>query len=115
MTTSVSLLPATNPNLSQTDRLEIVAADLTDALGRPIDGNDNGQAGGNFVATFARQGIAFAEPSVRLEGEEGGPARSVRTASKTEVIDALLERDGLVGLTRSLSSLREANLAHHGA
>jgi hypothetical protein len=47
MTSSVSLVPAAKPNLGHTDRLEIVAADLTDALGRALDGTDDGQPGGN--------------------------------------------------------------------
>ena len=67
LASSVSLVPATKPNLSETDRLEIVAGDLTDALGRPLNGNDDGQPGGNFAATFSKHGIAFAQPSVRLE------------------------------------------------
>jgi hypothetical protein len=100
MTSTVSLVPASKPNLSQTDRLEIVAADLADALGRPIDGNDDCQPGGNFVATFTKQGIAFAQPSVRLDRADGEPVRSVRRASHTEIIDALLERTGLDGLGR---------------
>jgi hypothetical protein len=58
MTTSVKLVPATKPNLSQTDRLQITAADITDALGRALDGNDDGQPGANYVATFGRGGTA---------------------------------------------------------
>ncbi len=66
MTSSVSLVPATKLKLSQMVQLHITAADLTDGLGRLIDGNDDGQPGGNFVATFSQQGEAFARPSVRL-------------------------------------------------
>ena len=42
----VSLVLAIKPNLSQSDRIQIIAADLTDAYGRPIDGNDDGVPGG---------------------------------------------------------------------
>ncbi len=34
---------------------------LTDAYGRPLDGNYDGQPGGNFVATFKNRGITFAQ------------------------------------------------------
>jgi hypothetical protein len=43
MTSTVSLVPATQPNLSRTDRLEIAAVDLSDALGRPLHGNDHSE------------------------------------------------------------------------
>jgi hypothetical protein len=83
MTSSVMLVPATKPNLSKTDRLEITASDLTDALGRPIDGNDDGQPGGNFVATFSKQGVAFAQPDSRL---------ATRASLDAVAVDALLAR-----------------------
>jgi hypothetical protein len=102
MTSTVSLVPATKPNLSQTDRLEIVAADLTDTLGRPLDGNDDGQPGGTFAATFGKGGIAFAEPSVRFDRAASAPIPSARTASKTEIIDALLDREELADVRRAL-------------
>ncbi len=63
---SVALVPASKPKLSQTDRLQITAADLTDASGDALDGNDDGVPGGNFVATFSKTGVAFAQPSVRM-------------------------------------------------
>ena len=56
MTSMVSLLPATKPNLSQSDRLQIVAADLTDAYGRALDGKDDGVPGGNYVAIVTKNG-----------------------------------------------------------
>jgi hypothetical protein len=87
MALSVVLVPATKPNVAQTDRLEIVAADLTDALGLPIDGKDDGQPGGDFVATFGRTGVS---------GDAVELARStVRRPGKTDVIDALLADDGM--------------------
>ncbi len=108
---TLALVPATKPNLSQTDRLEITAADLTDALGRALDGNDDGQAGGNFSAMFAKQGIAFGQPSSRLDRADSAPVPNDRRGSRTETIDALLERDDMPGLTLSrrarLESRRE--------
>ena len=44
----------------------ILAADLTDAYGRLIDDNDDGQAGGNFVALLTKSGVqieSIATPS----------------------------------------------------
>ena len=48
---SVSLLLRAKPP-AQTMQLTINAANLLDAEGREIDGNDDGQPGGNFVATL---------------------------------------------------------------
>ena len=106
MTASVSLLPSTKPNLAQTDRLEIVAADLTDALGRPLDGNDDGQPGGDFAATFSRQGIAFGEPSNKLARAERRPVPGDRRTAKEDVIDVSLERGDLVGVKLALGTRR---------
>jgi hypothetical protein len=104
-TSTVSLVPATKPNLGQTDRLEIIAADLTDAQSRPLDGNDDGQPGGNFAATFGKQGIAFAQASARLDRAVSAPVPGARRASKAEIIDVLLERGELAGrATRSWRS-----------
>ena len=63
MTTSVALVPAGKINLAQTDKLQIISADLIDAQGRALDGNDDGTPGGNFVATFSRNGLTLARPS----------------------------------------------------
>jgi hypothetical protein len=60
LTSMVSLLTATKPNVAQTDRLQIVAADLTDVYGRALDGNDDGQPGGNFVATIKGNSVTVA-------------------------------------------------------
>ncbi len=65
-TTSVALVPAGTVKEAQTDRLQIIAADLTDAHGRALDGNDDGQPGGNFVGTFGKNGLTFAAPSAVL-------------------------------------------------
>ena len=44
---------ASNPPL----QLTITAARLLDALGRPLDGNDSGQPGANFVARLSKTGV----------------------------------------------------------
>ena len=58
MTSMVSPSPAIKPNLSQSDRILIDAADLTDVYGRPLDGNDDGVPGGNYVAIVTKNGVA---------------------------------------------------------
>src|SRR5208337_2217479 len=73
MASSVLLLPATKPNLSQSDRIQIIAADLTDAHGRPIDGNDDGVPGGDYVATLSRSGVTFGAVPLALARTTGKP------------------------------------------
>jgi len=83
MTSMVSLLPAIKPNLTQSDRIQIVAADLTDAYGRPIDGNDDGMPGGNYVAIVTKQGMTTSAVAF--------PATMAARA-----VDAVLEQNGLL-------------------
>ena len=45
-------------------QLTIIASAVFDAEGRPIDGDRNGQPGGNFVATFRGAGVVFANVSL---------------------------------------------------
>jgi hypothetical protein len=78
-TTSVALVPARKPNLSQTDRLQITAADITDTLGRALDGNDDGQPGGNYVATFGKSGAAVIDALLE-QGELADPRAMRRKA-----------------------------------
>ena len=79
MTTSVDLVPAKKPNRSQTDRLQITAADITDTLGRALDGNDDGQPGANYVATFGKSGVAVIDALLE-QGELADPRVTRRTA-----------------------------------
>ena len=61
LTTSVELVTAAKPNLAQSAELQITAADLTDALDRALDGQGDGQPGGNFIRTFSKQGLTPAQ------------------------------------------------------
>ncbi|MGO9921995.1 MAG: carboxypeptidase regulatory-like domain-containing protein [Isosphaeraceae bacterium] len=81
-TTSVKLVPSSKVNVSQTTELEIIAADVTDAEGRALDGNDDGKPGANFVGKFGGGGLTFARPSA-IVGAGRLPAAAV---------DAVLER-----------------------
>jgi hypothetical protein len=96
LTSMVSLLPATKPNVAQTDRLEIVAADLTDVYGRALDGNYDGQPGGNFIATIKGNTVTI------------GAAVVTKTDSRSRLaphaVDRVLAEDGhlpLVSLQRT--------------
>ena len=40
-------------------QLNIAASGLTDSLGRPLDGDDNGQPGGDFTAILSKRGITI--------------------------------------------------------
>jgi hypothetical protein len=90
LTTSVALLPASKPSLASTDQLQITTADLTDAQGRPLAGN-NGQPGGKFVATLNRGGI------VSLARTMAEPSAVKVTAA---AIDALVADGSLAGIIR---------------
>jgi hypothetical protein len=80
-TTSVELVPAGRFKVGPKYELEIVGADLHDALGRALDGNDDGEPRGNFVAMFGRSGVRFALPGARLSSALLSPA----------AVDAVLE------------------------
>ena len=79
MTFTATLAPKSKLNLSQPEQLQVTAALLTDAFGRPLDGKDDGHPGSNFAATFSRKGIQLA----RVDGE---PADRTLSAS---AVDAL--------------------------
>ena len=49
----VTLTPRGTLNLTKPEELIVNAALVTDALGRPIDGNDDGQPGGDYIATIS--------------------------------------------------------------
>ena len=98
MTSMVSLLPAIKPNLSQT-RIQIIAADLTDAYGRPLDGNDDGVPGGNYVAIVTKNGVTPAAVAA--------PATVMARA-----VDAVIERNELLN---AAPAHRGRNLARFGA
>ncbi len=60
VTNTVTLVPLKKLVLSSRLQLVINASLLTDARGRPLDGNDDGQAGGNFLATLSKGGVSVA-------------------------------------------------------
>jgi hypothetical protein len=44
-------------------QLTITAGDFLDSNGHPIDGNNDGQSGGNLVASFGKRGTTVSTPS----------------------------------------------------
>ncbi len=89
----VTLTPKGTLNLSKSDELIVNASLVTDTLGREIDGNGDGQAGGNYIATLT--GSRVTAGGVPLARTGGQPA-IVHFA-----VDALLARDALSGISRS--------------
>jgi hypothetical protein len=80
VTNTVTLTPPHTLSLNPSVQLRIVASVLTDALGRLLDGNHDGQPGGDFVATLSKAGAKAASAI---------GAQSVKPLS-THVVDALL-------------------------
>jgi hypothetical protein len=64
--------------LSPAPQLRIAAADILDATGRPLDGNGDGQPGGDYVALLTRGG---AQPQI-LRGAETFVRRSPRFTTR---------------------------------
>ena len=99
----VRLTPRGTLELTKPEELIINAALVADALGRPIDGNDDGQPGGDDIATITGSRV------------RAGGLALVRTreqpADVPAAIDALLARGELTGLTtRSPRGRSEARL-----
>jgi len=92
-------LPAIKPNLSQSDRIQIIAADLTDAYGRPLDGNDDGVPGGNYVAIVTKHGAtpaAVPAPATMM-------ARAVDSLLHSGYLDGLLKNHRALSRTEAQS------------
>ena len=58
-THTLDLVPKSKTNLAAPARLTVTASLITDAFGRPLDGNHDGQPGGNFVAIFSNKGVTI--------------------------------------------------------
>jgi hypothetical protein len=91
---TVTLIPRKAFALTKKVQLQVDGlppSGLQDSQGRLIDGNHDGQPGGNAVAVLTRGGVSMAVLPV---GPSGG-ANSVSAAT----IDALLELNALAGVT----------------
>ena len=90
----------TRLNLKKPAELIVNAMLITDAMGRDLDGNDDGQPGGDYIATLSGGRVSVGGlPSART-GE--------RPATVPAAIDALLARGELIRLIRSPSARTEA-------
>ena len=56
-TLTVTLLTRKKLVLNPPLKLTIIAADLLDTQNHPLDGNDSGQSGANYVATISKRGF----------------------------------------------------------
>ena len=56
----VTLTPRGTLNLTKPEELIVNGALVTDTLGREIDGNDDGQPGGDYIATIKGSGVKAA-------------------------------------------------------
>jgi hypothetical protein len=95
----VTLPPRIKLGASKPEELIVNGASLTDTLGREIDGNDDGQPGGDFIATISGNRVtAGGVPVVRTE-----------PSTVEDAIDHLLARGEL---NESKRSLREGPPPH---
>jgi hypothetical protein len=75
----------------QSLQLSIGASSVHDTQGRPLDGNRDGQPGGDFQATFGNAGIRLA----------GAPRTGPSSAVSAAAFDALLFQGHLSSMRRS--------------
>jgi hypothetical protein len=61
---TITLVPKGKLNKAQPNQLKIAASLLKDWLGRPIDGNHDGQPGGDLVATLKGKSVNIAAVGV---------------------------------------------------
>jgi hypothetical protein len=62
---TATLTPAKKLVLKPPVQLRLSAASLPDSLGRPLDGNHDGQPGGDYIATLSNAGVTAASISPR--------------------------------------------------
>ena len=56
---TVTLIPRSKLNVAQPMQLRITASSLTDTYGRLLDGNHDGQPGGDFVANLSKNKVTI--------------------------------------------------------
>jgi hypothetical protein len=94
-TSMVSLVPATKPNVAQSDRLTIIAAGLTDIYGRPIEGDETN---GNYVAIVTKNGAA--------------PAAVAPATRMARAVDAAVHAAGIKGMIMKRDPFARAETRH---
>jgi hypothetical protein len=99
----VTLTPRGTLNLTKPEELIVIGALVTDTLGREIDGNDDGQPGGDYIAIISGSRVT----------PGGLPLARTRQQSATipAAIDALLARGELAEMTRAVRARRQRHLS----
>jgi hypothetical protein len=95
----VTLTPRGTLNLTKPEELIVNGSLVTDALGREIDGNDDGQPGGDFIATI--RGSRATPGGLPLARTQKQPA------NVPAAIDALLIRGEFVDLKLAVRARHE--------
>jgi RHS repeat-associated protein len=89
---SVTLTPRVKLTATKPEELIVNGSLLTDTLGREVDGNDDGQPGGNYIATISGSRVT------------AGGVSLVRTQQQPltveDAVDDLLARGDLAGIKR---------------
>ncbi len=96
---SVTLTPRGKLTATKPEELIVNGALISDALGREIDGNDDGQPGGDYIATVSGTRVTPGGLPLARTREQPAPV--------TAAIDALLARG-------ELAVLKHAFLVRHG-
>jgi RHS repeat-associated protein len=97
---SVTLLPRGKLTASKPEELIVNGSLLIDTSGREIDGNDDGQPGGDYIATISGKRVtAGGIPLVQTRA---------RAATVADVVDRLLARGELAEIARSVRAEGEA-------
>ena len=99
----MTLTPRGTLNLTKPEELIVNGRLVTDTLGRQIDGNDDGQPGGDYIATISGSRVTVGGLPLARTMEQ--------PANVPAAIDALLARGELTGLTRLPRARSEARLA----
>jgi hypothetical protein len=94
----VTLTPKAKLTATKPDELIVNGALISDALGREIDGNDDGQPGGDYIAIVSGTRVT----------PDGLPLARTREqpATVSPAIDTLFARGELAGLKHALRSRR---------
>ncbi len=99
----VTLTPRGTLNPTKPEELIVNGSLVTDAMGRPIDGDDDGQPGSDYIATIT--GSRATAGGIPLARTRELPA------TVPAAIDVLLAHGDLTGLRRSPRARTEAHLA----
>ena len=90
-TDTVTLLARSKLNLAKPEELRITASQLPDVYGRPVDGNHDGQPGGDFVALLTKRSVKI-ESIATSSSLTAKAVDAMLSAGKLQRISALFRR-----------------------